>query len=104
MPSRDSIINNNDECVNCSEKNKSELTNEEKIIQFSHLNSIHLKEDEIKNYSEKLEWGIKNKADKNIAITGSYGSGKSSIIKSFIKQQTIAKRRQLYFQEKIINL
>lgn len=46
MPSRDSIINNNDECVNCSEKNKSELTNEEKIIQFSHLNSIHLKEDE----------------------------------------------------------
>ncbi|WP_229731952.1 YobI family P-loop NTPase, partial [Chishuiella changwenlii] len=65
---------------------------EEDNVQFSHLNSIHLKEDEIKNYSEKLDWGIKNKAVKNIAITGSYGSGKSSIIKSFIKNENLDKK------------
>lgn len=92
MLSRDSITNNNDECVNCPGKNISELTNKENAIQFSHLNSIHLKEDEIKNYSDKLEWGINNNEVRNIAITGSYGSGKSSIIKSFIKNKKLEEK------------
>lgn len=46
-------------------------------------------EDNIKNgleYIEALFWGIKNKNVKNIALTGPYGSGKSSIIQSYLKK------------------
>lgn len=39
-----------------------------------------------KKYSKILEWALKNKNIKNIALTGSYGSGKSSIIKTFTKE------------------
>lgn len=42
--------------------------------------------DEDKKYSKILEWALKNKNVKNIALTGSYGSGKSSIIKTFTKE------------------
>ena len=42
--------------------------------------------DEDKKYSKILEWALKNKDIKNIALTGSYGSGKSSIIKTFTKK------------------
>ena len=42
--------------------------------------------DEDKKYSKILEWALKNKNIKNIALTGSYGSGKSSIIKTFTKE------------------
>ena len=35
-----------------------------------------------KEYLKALHWAIKNKRVKNIAITGPYGSGKSSIINS----------------------
>jgi hypothetical protein len=34
-------------------------------------------------YSQSIEWGIKEKDINNIAITGNYGSGKSSILKSY---------------------
>lgn len=44
------------------------------------------KGDEDKKYSKILEWALKNQNIKNIALTGSYGSGKSSIIKTFIKE------------------
>lgn len=44
------------------------------------------KGDEDKKYSSVLEWALKNANIKNIALTGSYGSGKSSIIKAFIKE------------------
>lgn len=37
-------------------------------------------------YSEALEWALKNKNIKNIALTGTYGSGKSSIIRTFEKK------------------
>lgn len=39
-------------------------------------------------YLEALNWALKQKTIKNIAITGSYGSGKSSVIQTFIKQNT----------------
>ena len=39
-------------------------------------------------YLEALRWALKQKTIKNIAITGSYGSGKSSVIQTFIKQNT----------------
>ena len=35
-------------------------------------------------YIEALEWALKNERIKNIALTGPYGSGKSSIIESFL--------------------
>lgn len=43
----------------------------------------------IGSYLEALEWALKNKNKiKNIAISGAYGSGKSSVIKTFIKKNT----------------
>jgi len=41
-----------------------------------------LEEDE---YFKSLKWALKNDDIKNIALTGTYGSGKSSILKSFQK-------------------
>lgn len=37
-------------------------------------------------YSKALSWGLENKKVKNIALTGPYGSGKSSILNTFQKQ------------------
>lgn len=37
-------------------------------------------------YTSAIFWALRNKNIKNIAITGSYGSGKSSIIKTFKKK------------------
>lgn len=40
-------------------------------------------------YLESIEWALKNKKTiRNIAISGTYGSGKSSIIRTFIKRIT----------------
>jgi hypothetical protein len=44
------------------------------------------KADEDKNYSEALIWALKNPSVKNIAITGPYGSGKSSVLRTFEKE------------------
>ena len=38
-----------------------------------------------KEYLKALHWAIKNKRIKNIALTGPYGSGKSSIINTYLK-------------------
>ncbi|MFJ7932938.1 hypothetical protein [Sporosarcina sp. NPDC096371] len=38
-----------------------------------------------KTYLATLEWALKNESIKNLAITGAYGSGKSSILKTFWK-------------------
>lgn len=46
-------------------------------------------ESDIKNgqeYLNALYWGVKNKNVKNIALTGPYGSGKSSIIQSYLRK------------------
>ena len=42
--------------------------------------------DEDKKYSAALEWALENINIKNIALTGAYGSGKSSIIRTFEKE------------------
>lgn len=43
------------------------------------------------NYIKVLNWAVekKNNQIKNVALTGSYGSGKSSILKSFINQHVM---------------
>lgn len=40
-----------------------------------------------KVYFEALDWAIENENITNIALTGPYGAGKSSIIKSYIKER-----------------
>lgn len=42
--------------------------------------------DEDRKYSAALEWALETKNIKNIALTGAYGSGKSSIIRTFEKE------------------
>lgn len=37
-------------------------------------------------YIRALHWAIKNKDVKNIALSGPYGSGKSSVIKTYLKK------------------
>jgi hypothetical protein len=44
------------------------------------------KGDDDRKYSVALEWALKNENIKNIALTGAYGSGKSSIIRTFEKE------------------
>ncbi|GEM53716.1 putative membrane protein YobI [Empedobacter brevis NBRC 14943 = ATCC 43319] len=91
MFSKESIIKYCNAIINYIEKIKShfEKKEEEKEMHFSHLNAVHLENEEIQNYTDKLSWGINNNEVKNIAITGSYGTGKSSIIKSFVKNKNL---------------
>ncbi|MDH1884216.1 hypothetical protein, partial [Empedobacter sp. GD03797] len=91
MFSKESIIKYCNAIINYIEKIKShfEKKEEEKEMQFSHLNAVHLENEDIQNYTDKLSWGINNNDVKNIAITGSYGTGKSSIIKSFVKNKNL---------------
>lgn len=48
-----------------------------------------------KEYLKALHWAIKNKRVKNIALTGPYGSGKSSIINTYLKRHPIIKAKHL---------
>jgi hypothetical protein len=56
---------------------------------INHFNPLTPTEDaeECEVYLESIEWALKKKKTiRNIAISGTYGSGKSSIIKTFIKR------------------
>ena len=48
-----------------------------------------------KEYLKVLHWAIKNKRIKNIALTGPYGSGKSSIINTYLKRHPLIKAKHL---------
>lgn len=70
----------------------------EKISHFNPLTPTDNTED-CEIYLESIEWALKNKSTiRNIAISGTYGSGKSSIIKTFIKRITESEN---YFKRKL---
>ena len=48
-----------------------------------------------KEYLKALHWAIKNNRIKNIALTGPYGSGKSSIINTYLKRHPLIKSKHL---------
>ena len=48
-----------------------------------------------KEYLKALHWAIKNKRIKNIALTGPYGSGKSSIINTYLKRHPLIRANHL---------
>jgi len=48
-----------------------------------------------KEYLKALHWAIRNKRIKNIALTGPYGSGKSSIINTYLKHHPIIRAKHL---------
>lgn len=78
--------------LNVLKKKETSLTNH-----FNPLTPTDNAED-CKIYLESIEWALKNKKTiKNIALSGSYGSGKSSIIKTFIKRITESEK---YFKRK----
>lgn len=67
--------------------------------------------DDIENgaeYLNALEWALGNKRIKNIALAGPYGSGKSSIIETYLKYHHTVKNKSLRismatFVEHVIN-
>lgn len=65
-------------------KKNLQIEEHEEDLNITHLNAVKLDIDEISNYTKVIKWGVDQGAVKNIALTGSYGTGKSSILKSFI--------------------
>lgn len=69
--------------------NKIRVIFSKKIIEDTHYNPLSPTDnaEDCDIYIKSIDWALKNKKTiKNIAISGSYGSGKSSIINTFIKQ------------------
>lgn len=68
--------------------NKRKSKNNDGRIEYEHLApKTNISEEESKSFSEALNYALGNEEIHNIAITGSYGSGKSSLISSYIKRQ-----------------
>lgn len=67
--------------------------------------------DKIENgaeYLNALDWSLNNKRIKNIALAGPYGSGKSSIIETYLKQHPTVEKKTLRismatFAENVVN-
>ncbi len=70
--------------VACSRK-KLVLSSNEKNIRYKDLGPKDISEED-SEYFEALDWAFNNEKIYNIAIAGPYGSGKSSIINSYIKK------------------
>ena len=75
---------------------RSSLTNVSNRIKYEHLApKTDIKNEEAKSFNESLDYSLNNPQIHNVAITGSYGSGKSSLISSYIGQQKKHERRFL---------
>ena len=48
--------------------------------------------EQVKEYLEALTWALQQKDIHNIALAGAYGSGKSSIIETFLRREREKKR------------
>jgi len=76
------------------EQAKEEMTGEPDNSGFHSLSPI--RDAKVGAYIKALQWGLDNSVEKeiyNIALTGPYGSGKSSILKTF-KEQNKNKKYQ----------
>ncbi|MGE7920371.1 hypothetical protein ACQKM9_15740 [Viridibacillus sp. NPDC093762] len=51
--------------------------------------NIDIEDNNKKPFLDAMSWAISNENNKNIAITGPYGAGKSSLIDTFIKKEEI---------------
>ena len=72
------------------------LTNVSNRIKYEHLAPItDIKYKDAQTFNESLEYALNNPQVHNIAVTGSYGSGKSSLIGSFIEKQDKHEKRFL---------
>jgi hypothetical protein len=82
----------------------------EKLIENTHFNSLTPTDnaDDCEVYLKSLEWALENrKTIKNIAIAGPHGSGKSSIIQTFIKQSVKSEKyfiRNFFPKYKFFNI
>ena len=48
---------------------------------------------------QALRWAIENPNVKNIALSGPYGSGKSSVIQSYLKEYDVPKRYSKWYMK-----
>lgn len=53
-------------------------------------------------YIEALNWAFQNKKVKNIALTGPYGAGKSSVIETFLAQDDEKNNKGIPFRANTI--
>ena len=80
---------------------KKESKEDENVIENDYISLAPI--DHVENaevYFQALIWAIKQKRVNNIAITGPYGSGKSSIIETFLKKE----KRKVKKEIKSINI
>jgi hypothetical protein len=64
-------------------------------LKYIPLTPIKLDSEDAKHYITALNWAIDNEDTRNIALTGTYGSGKSSILKTFEKSNEDEKNKFL---------
>lgn len=53
--------------------------------------------DNTSEYLNALDWALKNRRIRNVALCGPYGAGKSSIINSYLKSHADAQQKSLLF-------
>src|SRR5688500_784158 len=79
-----------DQFIHFQQRIYNKYTEVPKIEVFTSLSPIaDVSDGDFKEYGEALSWALNNRETydiKNIAVTGPYGSGKSSIIKTFQKK------------------
>ena len=81
-------------------KEQGEIENQESLQQESWTDELRdlAPIDNVENfdtYEQTLNWAFQNERVKNIALSGPYGSGKSSIIESYLKNHTDVKSAAL---------
>lgn len=64
-------------------------------LKYIPLTPIKLDTEDAKHYISALTWAVDNEDIRNIALTGTYGSGKSSILKTFEKSNKNEKNKFL---------